>query len=93
VTLRPRAYQPNAARLAGGWLVVPYDGDDIARVEIGVTLANVNGMVDEWHAAFLGHADGQRVAQIRPRLVTQRGPVNVWLRVNGDARPAGTVTL
>jgi len=41
-----------------GWLAVPYDGPELAAIEIGV-----NG---DWRPAFLGFGDdGRRVAKIR----------------------------
>jgi hypothetical protein len=93
VSLRPRSYEAAGARLHDGWLVVPFDGDDLARVEIGVSSSGNGAIVSAWHAAFLAYADDQRVAQIRPGVLPTHGTVTVWLRVNGVAQPAGTVTL
>jgi len=63
------------AELRDGWLTVPYNGPDIARVHIGVGTA---GSV-EWTPAFLDWVDGVRVAKIRPPETG--GPV--WLKANG----------
>jgi hypothetical protein len=63
-------------QLHQGWLVVPYDGDDLSLVEIGVG--------DQWVPAFLDWVDDQRVAKIRPsRLEAATGTVYVSLRVDG----------
>lgn len=43
--------------VTGGWLVVPYDGPEVAIIEIG--------FAGQWTPAFLDHEDGQRTAMIR----------------------------
>lgn len=71
------------AELRDGWIIVPYGGSDMARVEIGVGQAGG----EEWRPAFLDWVDGQRVAKVRP--LEHGGPV--WIRVNGTAVEAGAV--
>ncbi len=39
------------------WLVVPYDGPELAVIEIG--------FAGHWMPAYLDHEDGQRIAMIR----------------------------
>lgn len=73
------------ARIVDGWLVVPYDGDDLARVHIAVG----DDEPGQWMAAFLGWADGQRVAQIRP---PDPLPPKVWLRVAASVTALGPIT-
>lgn len=80
----PSSDQPRA-RLSGGWVVVPYNGDDGSVVEIAV------GDPSEFRPAYLAWRDTERVAQVRPGPVT--GDVAVWLRVDGVATKAGRVGL
>lgn len=63
-----------------GWLEVPYTGPERATIEIS-TEAEV------WVPAYLDYTNGTRVAKIRPPAVSQT--VQVWLRVDGAATPAG----
>lgn len=67
-----------------GWLVTPYSGHDLARVEIGVGPAGQ----ERWQPAFLDWVDGQRVAKIRPPGIGG----TVWLSVNGVTAEVGAVT-
>jgi hypothetical protein len=70
---------------ADGWLMVPYEGSDLARVEIGL------GEVPQFRGAFLDSHSGQRVAKVRdpgrPR------PYDVWLRIDGRPSKVGRVGL
>jgi hypothetical protein len=61
-----------------GWLTVPYDGPELAPVEIGVD--------DQWFPAFLHWQDGRRVAMIRAPLA-RTGKLSI--RVAGVVTPAG----
>jgi hypothetical protein len=72
-----------SARVSDGWLVVPYDGDDRATVEISVQ-PNV------WLPAYLDYADGQRVAKVRPPAGLTAATVS--LRINGTVSTAGWLT-
>jgi len=72
--------------LRNGWLVVPYEGGDTARVEIGV------GNPPVWRGAFLDWVDGVRVAKIRPPEMEGSRP-KVQLRVNGSVVFAGNILV
>ncbi len=51
------------------WLVVPYDGPELAVIEIG--------FAGRWTPAYLDHVDGQRVAMIRHEGRLPAGPLRV----------------
>lgn len=63
------------ATVADGWLIIPYDGHDVALAEIGV------GEPADWKPAFLDFYMNQRVAKIRPPEDVSR--TTVRLRING----------
>jgi hypothetical protein len=75
-------------QLANGWLVVPFAGPEMARVEIGTG----RHRADIWRPAYLDFHDGQRVAKVRPPAATGQ-PVQVWTRINGVVAHAGHVTI
>ena len=65
------------AKLADGWLMVPYDGPELTTIELGDGTA--------WYPAFLDwDATGTRVAQIRP-------PDGSWAARQLTVRVAGQV--
>lgn len=72
------------ASLQGGWVTVPYDGPDMALVEIGFGDEN-------WVPAFLDYdLDGVRVAKVRPPAdLNFNLPVN--LRVSGQESAQGYI--
>ncbi|MEU8196323.1 hypothetical protein AB0C10_21305 [Microbispora amethystogenes] len=72
-----------------GWLLVPYDGHDLATVHLA---AAQSPTAEHWAPAFLDYHDGQRIAKIRTPAPTGR-PVTVWLRVGDTVTSAGTVVL
>lgn len=63
-----------SAQLANGWIVIPYDGHDLATVEFGVG--------DQFYPAFLSWIETSRVAQIRPPAMIKSGDM-IQLLVNG----------
>lgn len=78
------------AQLADGWLLVPYDGPELAQVRIGTGRREP----DEWKPAYLDWHDGRRVAKVRPPVSSgQPTPVQVWTRLNGVVATAGHVTI
>lgn len=70
-------------QIRDGWVEVPYSGDDLSRVEIGV------GSPTAWRPAFLDYDDaGQRVAKVRAAVAL---PATVLLRVDGAETVIGTL--
>lgn len=71
-------------RTHDGWVVVPYDGPNLARVEVGVTV----GETILYQPAFLDFDEhGRRVAKVRPLDFAPYS--QVWLKVNGNSTRAG----
>lgn len=66
-------------RIVNGWVVVPCDAGDFAKVDIAVSQTRSPG---KWFPGFRDWLDGKRVAQARcvPRVP---GMYAVWLRVDG----------
>ena len=62
------------ARIDNGWLVVLYDGPDLADVVFKIG--------DSEFPAYLNYLQGKRVAQIRPPSVAKPGQM-VQVLVNG----------
>lgn len=78
-----------SATLAGGWLQVPFDGDELAPVWIGVSITTAAPTA--WYPAFLDwDGAGQRVAQIRPPSPMPDRAV-AWLRVGEHSTQVGRV--
>jgi hypothetical protein len=83
-----------SAHIADGWLVVPYDGDERATVEISVepdVCSRDLRVTQEWLPAYLDYTDGKRVAKIRPPAGLTS--VTVSLRVNGSTSTVGWLKL
>jgi hypothetical protein len=75
------------AQLADGWICVPYTGSDLQTVELALD----NG---PFHAAFLDHLEGQRVAKLRPHTLGATSTAGTLkLRVDGIITWQGTLTL
>lgn len=70
------------------WLVVPYDGPELAAIEIGFH--------GRWQHAFLDHKDGQRIAMIRHEgrlpagLLRVRAGETIVASWNLPAQPRGS---
>ena len=75
-------------RIKNGWLMVPYRGEDLSRVEI----ATGEREYGDWRGAFLSWDGRERVAMIRPPQTKARS-LKVWLRVDQVAEMVGTVRL
>ncbi len=74
-------------RLVAGWIVVDYDGADVATIHIAV------GDPDDWRPAFRDYGDdGQRIVQVRPPADVT-GRALVWLRVDGAVTGPGALNL
>jgi hypothetical protein len=74
-------------RLTAGWLTVPFTGDELGRIDIGV------GTPPAWTAAFLDWDDGQRIAQIRTPAGFRNQITAVWLRKGTQVEQAGNLRL
>ncbi len=72
-----------------GWVCFPYDGDDLARVELGVRGTEVR------LPAFLDWHDGQRVAKLRPAALVGNAhrAVTVELHVDGVVTASARMQL
>ncbi len=74
-------------RLVAGWIVVDYDGADVATIHIAV------GAADDWKPAFRDYGEnGQRIVQVRPPA-DLAGRALVWLRVDGAVTGPGALNL
>lgn len=70
-----------------GWICVPYQGPDVAKVELGIGTG-------PFHPAYLDWVDNQRVAKLRPTTLDNPvGNVAVGLRVNDVTTAVYRVTL
>jgi hypothetical protein len=67
------------ARLEDGWIRIPYDGPELARVDIGLG----DSQPAQWQPAFLHTVGTERVAQVRPTGVGFNDQPKVWLRIDG----------
>lgn len=67
--------------IEGGRVYVPYDGPDVAKVEIGLSHSRSSANAS-WAVAFLDFKDGKRVAWI-PEPPHARITEAAFLRVNG----------
>ena len=67
------------AILEDGWVKVPYDGPELARVEIAL------GEVEpgEWRPAFVNTTTKGRFAQVRPTGMGMTQNYKIWMRVDG----------
>lgn len=79
-----------------GFIIVPYEGDSQARVEIGLS-ALIGEEPRRWYAAYLDYHDGNRVAKVmvpeKEKGLDKPIPCNVYIRVNGGVMKAGTVSV
>ncbi len=73
-----------SARIADGWLVVPYDGNELT---VYIAVSDNQPTDDDWRPAYRDWLDGQRVAKVRP--AGARG--HVWLRAVGQVERVGRV--
>jgi hypothetical protein len=77
---------PGAPFVYEGWICVPYEGADLAKVELAVG--------DAREPAYLDWANDQRVAKLRPAHVGYpEGTVTVRLYVDGVVSGEGRVTV
>ena len=74
----------SAARLEDGWIRIPYDGVDLARVEVSVGEAPL-----VWVPAFKHTIGNERLVQIRPHHFVLTQTSRVWIRVNGAVVEVG----
>lgn len=75
-------------RIKDGWIMVPYSGADLSRVEI----ATGEREPGPWQGAFLSWDGRERVAMIRPPQTKARS-LKVWLRVNHIGEMVGQVAM
>lgn len=75
-------------RVKDGWLMVPYTGADLSRVEIATGERDPG----PWNPAFLSWDGRERVAMIRPPKTAARS-LKVWLRCDGIGEMVGAVRL
>lgn len=79
------------ARMYAGWLEVPYEGSDLASVEIGVSRGSAPPA--NWMPAYLDYSsEGHRIAKIHAPDPTGH-VATVWVRVNGAPSSAGKVVV
>lgn len=76
------------ARIKDGWLMVPYSGADLSRVE----MATGEREPGPWQSAFLSWDGRERVAMIRPPQTRARS-LRVWLRVDNIGEMVGSIRL
>jgi hypothetical protein len=77
-----------------GFIVVPYDGDSQAQVEVGFTVL-VGEEPRQWFSAFMDYEGKQRVAKVIAPLKNYgtQTTYQVYLRVNGELTKAGKVVV
>lgn len=68
-----------------GWVVVPYDGADLASCYISFD-------EQDWRPAFKDYIDDQRVLKVRPSNLNEK-VATVWVKVSGTIMKAGSVRV